>query len=129
MVEVIDERNIYPTAENYSQLKSAANARLSSVLDYINDDTTCRSRQLLAYFGETTDVCDCGTCDVCRQKAGSTPLQEDEVLETLRQNRLTVAEICSLYNTDCHAELRQMLRNMLDCGLIHLDKDMRLSAS
>lgn len=125
----IDERNIYPKAENYSQLKDSALSRLNSVLDYIACTTTCRSRQLLAYFGETTGTCDCGICDVCRQQTISAPLQEAEVLKTLSQNKLTVAEICSLYAVERHNELRQMLREMLDRNLIYLDKDMRLSAS
>ena len=41
--------------------------RINSMLQYALDDTTCRSRQLLAYFGEENDS-DCQQCDVCLEK-------------------------------------------------------------
>jgi len=38
--------------------------RIAAVIRYATDDSICRSRQLLSYFGET-DSHDCGFCDVC----------------------------------------------------------------
>jgi ATP-dependent DNA helicase RecQ len=38
--------------------------RSALILNYLNDRKHCRSRLLLAYFGET-DSRDCGHCDVC----------------------------------------------------------------
>lgn len=52
--------------EVYGFLKKSARARMEAMLAYLQNDQKCRSRQLLAYFGET-DVSDCGDCDVCRK--------------------------------------------------------------
>lgn len=52
--------------EVYGFLKKCARARMEAMLNYLQSDHVCRSRQLLAYFGET-DVSDCGDCDVCRK--------------------------------------------------------------
>ncbi len=41
--------------------------RIEAMLQYMNTDNQCRSRQLLRYFGET-DSRDCGHCDVCHSK-------------------------------------------------------------
>ncbi len=38
--------------------------RIAAIIRYATDDHVCRSRQLLAYFGETKSH-DCGACDVC----------------------------------------------------------------
>ena len=35
------------------------------MIGYVSEDDTCRSRYLLAYFGQTEST-DCGTCDICR---------------------------------------------------------------
>lgn len=62
------------TREVYGFLKNSARERLQAMLGYLRNDQKCRSRQLLAYFGET-EVSDCGDCDVCRkaQKLFFTP--------------------------------------------------------
>ncbi|MBQ9462466.1 MAG: RecQ family ATP-dependent DNA helicase [Bacteroidales bacterium] len=57
--------NIDLKPERYTFLRSNAEARLNAMEGYLLDSETCRSRQLLAYFGQT-ETTDCGTCDVCR---------------------------------------------------------------
>ena len=48
----------------YDDLKRRFEKRIAAMTDYATNDSVCRSRQLLAYFGET-DSHDCGHCDVC----------------------------------------------------------------
>ena len=50
----------------YQRLKDGYHARCEAMTDYVSDDATCRSRKLLAYFGQA-DAPACGTCDVCRR--------------------------------------------------------------
>ena len=61
--------NIDLKPERYAFLRSNAEARLEAMEAYLLDGETCRSRQLLAYFGQTESA-DCGTCDVCRERGG-----------------------------------------------------------
>ena len=59
-----DDRTINRFAniiDNQNQLKIE---NVSKMLDYIENDTICRSVQLLQYFGETQKGV-CGICDVC----------------------------------------------------------------
>ncbi|NRS89293.1 ATP-dependent DNA helicase RecQ [Flavobacterium sp. 7E] len=62
-----DERTISKVAkylENQNQLKKE---QFSSVLKYINDTTSCKSKLILSYFGEETNE-DCGICSYCITK-------------------------------------------------------------
>lgn len=54
----------------YEERRDRYQERISSMLDYANDDQVCRSRQLLLYFGEK-DGRNCGKCDVCLRKTES----------------------------------------------------------
>ena len=51
----------------YSDRKICDETRMNKALEYIHATETCRTRILLAYFGED-DSLDCRTCDVCRQE-------------------------------------------------------------
>ena len=82
--ERLNPKNIYLSKENYKMLKEAAESRLQSLLDFITNSLQCRSRQLVAYFGETKSH-RCGICDVCLKK-NKVELNEIE-FETI-QNRV-----------------------------------------
>ena len=58
-------KNVKLTPERHERLKSTYMERMTTMIDYVNESDTCRSRYLLAYFGQTEST-DCGTCDVCR---------------------------------------------------------------
>jgi ATP-dependent DNA helicase RecQ len=51
----------------YSIRKNQYEQHIKSMLQYATDDSVCRSRQLLRYFGEKQTE-DCGMCDVCINK-------------------------------------------------------------
>ncbi len=56
--------------------------RINAMVEYVSG-TTCRSRYLLNYFGET-GVCDCGRCDVC-QSGDFAPTQDEQIRDDLRR--------------------------------------------
>ena len=51
----------------YEERKEQFTQRIHAMIDYATNDTICRSRQLLRYFGEE-DSHDCKQCDVCLDK-------------------------------------------------------------
>ena len=57
--------NIDLQPARYAFLKHNAEERLDAVESYLTTSDVCRSRQLLAYFGQA-ETKDCGGCDVCR---------------------------------------------------------------
>ncbi len=58
----IDE--IVISKDVYEDRKEQFTKRIEAMIEYTTNDSVCRSRQLLRYFGET-DTNDCQVCDVC----------------------------------------------------------------
>jgi ATP-dependent DNA helicase RecQ len=63
--ERISQSRLKISRENYDFRKRDFQERINAVIHYATEKTTCRSRLLLNYFGET-DSPDCGVCDVCQ---------------------------------------------------------------
>ena len=68
--------NIDLQPERWRTLQEVDAQRLDAVESYLTTGDVCRSRQLLAYFGQT-ETRDCGSCDVCRSH---TPEQRTRTL-------------------------------------------------
>ena len=60
-------KNVNLDPKRYEMLKDSCVGRIQKMIDYVSEETVCRSRYLLEYFGQTESE-DCGTCDVCRAK-------------------------------------------------------------
>lgn len=60
----VDREHMIISKEVYEDRKQKFISRIEAMTAYATAQTTCRSRMLLAYFGETA-ARDCGSCDVC----------------------------------------------------------------
>ena len=72
-----DSENLVFPPSVYADLKERFTERIARMVDYATNDAVCRSRQLLAYFGET-DSHDCGHCDVCLAGDSKSPTADDD---------------------------------------------------
>lgn len=76
----------------YEERLTQYQERIEAMLRYAKDDSKCRSRQLLEYFGEK-NVRDCGMCDVCHNdsKADIQQVQQQilRLLADRKQHHLT----------------------------------------
>ncbi|MBL0308730.1 MAG: RecQ family ATP-dependent DNA helicase [Bacteroidetes bacterium] len=66
----VKKENLLLDRDFIKKRKAIYDEKLRSILQYITNKKLCRSRQLVAYFGETT-TSDCGICDVCVAKKKS----------------------------------------------------------
>ncbi|QDH77821.1 RecQ family ATP-dependent DNA helicase [Echinicola soli] len=99
--------------------------KAKAMVGYVTNFQTCRTQQLLAYFGEVTDE-QCGVCDVCleRKKAANAPSYLEQAREKLIQtladgDAFTYQELLAkakLSTTDEYAV--NLLRTMEDEGQI-----------
>ena len=71
-------KNVNLDPKRYEMLKDSCVGRIQKMIDYISEETVCRSRYLLEYFGQTESE-DCGTCDVCRAAKTARPSLEKEM--------------------------------------------------
>jgi ATP-dependent DNA helicase RecQ len=77
-----EQRYVSIPRSAYEERMERSSERMVSLLEYIEDDTRCRSKLLVSYFGEK-EAEDCGCCDVCIAKKKATA-SESEV-ESIRR--------------------------------------------
>ena len=63
----VDTEDVWLTPDVYEDRKKECLSRIHAMIGYMEERSVCRSRMLLAYFGDT-DCKDCGQCDVCRER-------------------------------------------------------------
>lgn len=130
--EHLAEGNVKLSPDRYAMLKATWHKRMQTMIEYVSETDTCRSRFLLAYFGQTESA-DCGSCDVCRKKR-ITPAGQ----KTIMTDAETAAAICSWVNDNMNgvynlrqvnarfsdpaanysANFLEILRNLIDEGKV-----------
>jgi ATP-dependent DNA helicase RecQ len=125
-----DSRYVRLSETIYEERKRAAQKRMEAVIRYVTSQTHCRSRQLVAYFGEK-DAVRCGKCDVClsRNNAQLSEWEFDELLNKvkplLKSEALTMEEL--LQRTDIQEnKLIRLIRWLLDNDKIREDEIKKL---
>jgi len=111
------KRNI----ENYNTRKIT---KVYDMINYIENSTICRSKQLLTYFDETLNT-DCGSCDVCLKKTTNKNFSTKELVikikTILKQHKeLSSKEIIEILNTSEKNTLFA-LQLMLEKNIIRLN--------
>jgi ATP-dependent DNA helicase RecQ len=95
---------------------------LQKMLDYLENDKVCRSKQLLHYFGQELKD-DCRSCDVCKRKYNTFSLPSDlteRILKQLRESGSTSRELVASLPDD-EEMILENLREMLEDGSISLN--------
>ena len=83
-----DDKTINPLSTDISRQKEKKARQVAAVIQYIENDTRCRSVQLVSYFGEV-DVANCGICSVCVTKERGVAVSD---VRTISENILTLLE-------------------------------------
>ncbi|MBC9796248.1 RecQ family ATP-dependent DNA helicase [Sinomicrobium weinanense] len=93
-----DDITINVIAKGIKKQNKQKYKQVASVIRYVNDNKTCKGRQILSYFGEK-DTADCDICSVCIQKKQNrisgevTKIIEEETLKALKQKGMTSREL------------------------------------
>lgn len=112
----------------YEERRAIAQARIEAVTNLVYDDSLCRQRRILEYFGEK-NAGDCGRCDVCRSRRPRTIEISEDYLENvvLRYARhpggTTVAELTDGNLQGPRESVIEAVRTLLDRGDIVLGAD------
>ena len=57
--------NVQLSPKRYQMLRSTYGERVKAIIEYVEEDSECRSQFLLRYFGQEKSA-PCGKCDLCR---------------------------------------------------------------
>ena len=99
--------------DQYHAREKAWMVRMKAMVGYIENNTECRSRYLLQYFGETSSA-DCGVCDVCvrKQQPPLTPKVfariAEKILQLLEQPKM-LAEIVQSFPVIEQADVQEVI--------------------
>jgi len=113
-----DDITINPIVSSIKQQYTLKHQQIEAVLDYIQNDTVCRNKQLLNYFGEKTTKT-CGKCSVCINKnskfQSSTKKEiKKQIIKILNEDSVSSRELLlrmQCTETDLILSLRELIEN------------------
>lgn len=107
----------------YNERKEKYEKQINAMLDYCQNDVTCRSRILLKYFGEKK-TSNCMQCDVCLQhtssgiRLGELGNIEEQIVEELKEHGpIAITEVKQRF-ANLEGKLEPVLRYMSDMETI-----------
>ncbi len=119
-----DDKSINIISREAKALNDKKRAQVDSVLRYIEDTKTCKSVQLVSYFGETTAT-PCGVCSVCTNLKTATSKTEVLLIREGILNELELSNKSSRELTEnltfAESKIIQVLRLLSDQGSIGID--------
>lgn len=118
-----DDSTINIFAKKVKELNTNKIRNIENMLSYINNDKTCRSKQLLNYFGEKVAE-NCGKCDICSAKKSGDPNLEasinNEITAILKIRKTTSRQLIEALSYDENVILNS-IRTMLEEGKIRVN--------
>lgn len=120
--ERVDADNLLIDRSLYNFRKNRQYERMNKAIAYA-ETPVCRSRQLLAYFGET-DVPGCGICDVCTGRTKSELSTDDfeqykeKIQLMLKDGPLALEQVVESFAPGRQEQVLKALEYLLDEGLL-----------
>ncbi len=92
-----DDRTINRIKHHLKEQNTSKTDKVKAILQFAENNTECKSKQLLQYFGEQ-NITDCGICSVCVQKQNkkdSYDLRQirDDIVRLLQENKLSSRDL------------------------------------
>ena len=118
--ERVEAEHIHIPPAVYEERKERYVRRIEAMLDYAANESACRSRKLLYYFGEKNEH-ECGLCDTCLGRQGK-PFRQppsdkelrDEILRQLSGNPISPGTLAERMTTADKEAVGKVLHDLLD---------------
>lgn len=125
--ERVDENSLHIDTKSIEVLKKRYEDRVQFMLQYTENETICRSKVLIQYFGESLQK-NCGQCDIClANEKNLKPSDFDTIKNTILhqitlKGSLNIKQFCKSYPTAKQDELLSIIRFLLDDHLLKLNE-------
>ena len=121
LVQREDDRTINVRSKNITQRNNQKVAKMEALIDFIETNIICRSKQLLTYFGER-NISDCGICDVCLSKKNQKKKTNKE--EISKEILMLLKNYKSLSSKEISSQIEASEKTVLFCIEILLEKNI-----
>ena len=117
--------------ENYELRKKVFQQKIDAVLNYADNKIFCRSRLLLAYFGETNSE-NCGGCDIClernKQELNTADFEKisEKIKSLLMNSQLSLKELLEKYGSNKETLIIKTLQQLLDEEIVTYNDENKL---
>ncbi|HMC01249.1 MAG TPA: ATP-dependent DNA helicase RecQ [Flavobacteriaceae bacterium] len=115
-----DDKTINRISKIIEQQNQLKYKQVHAVLDYIKNDTKCRSIQLLEYFGEE-GLKPCGNCSVCNTKSkkptNDKNLLKKDIIEILQDRDFSSRKIAETLECS-ESDILSILKELLEYNII-----------
>ncbi len=116
--ERLDSKNLVFDKKMYDFRKKRYAERIKKVIAYA-ENQICRSKMLLEYFDEK-DAAECGTCDVCLERAKTTTSSDDferyknKIQNLLKKEKLTIEELVESFSPKHQNRILKVVEYLLE---------------
>ena len=118
-----DDKTINSVSKNISHYNKVKQQKFQAVIDFIQNNSSCKSRQLLHYFDEVFDD-NCEICSYCTSTNDINKIDEreiDNVFKALKKHPLSSRELSDICNIDTD-QLILILRHLLEQNKIRVNR-------
>jgi len=129
--ERLDDKTLYISNENFQNRKKNFTIRIQQVIRYAFSNDQCRSRTLLAYFGQQQAE-NCGICDICvaKNEFGLSHYEYEQIKkmisEKLGQSPMQIQQLVELLNFN-EEKVIKVVRWLLDNDYLYYMDDQTIS--
>ena len=117
-----DDKTINRISKIVEQQHQLKTEQIQAVIDYVNNVTVCKNKQLLNYFGEEYHE-DCGICSVCLSKkpnkASNFKVVQNSIILALEQQPLSSRVLVSQLNFE-ESEILEVLKTLIEHDIIEV---------
>lgn len=123
-----NRKNLDLDSESLRSLYSNQKEKLMRMIDYVENQTICRTRFLLNYFDEEVRQ-DCGHCDICisRSLPGKMDIRKD-ILEKLSAEPVWMGKVTSLFPDYPSDQVLYEIQDLVERGKLTIDTGYHIRA-
>ncbi|MGH2665835.1 RecQ family ATP-dependent DNA helicase [Flavobacterium sp.] len=114
-----DDRTINRVSKDLQRQNLVKKNQLEAVIRYVSDESNCKSKLLLDYFGEKNPD-DCGICSFCSNKKSQKHdlgTIRTEILALLSEKEMTSRDVAAVFPVE-ESEILKALKQLLEHGII-----------
>jgi ATP-dependent DNA helicase RecQ len=121
----VDSRHLILDTASIAKLKQQKQKRIDALWQFVTEETACRERMILHYFGEESTT-DCGHCDNCQKRLRPYVLDEDKIKAEIAQHLKnypvgTIQDIVHLFEERHQTKVIYLIRELAEKEILAID--------